>query len=850
MTAVELVASSNREKRRNVAMTRGLLLVAIGALLLESGVRDAAPAAVALLVAFFASNIALLFLPTRIVASQRFDPALALLDLGLVVLGIHLAGAGPTALPVSCLLMIVVVVLGSNGAHVAAGATAVGALHAWLVLSRASDASVGQGLALQILFLSAVALHYATLAEDTHLRRRRRLSDDDQRREISTLLQILDAITSSLDERRVAYTIVRRLADVVPSPRCSLLWIDPRENRCFVLASHDNPDLDMLEVDLRKYPEIRRAMETRNPVIIRDVFSDPLMAEVRDKLRHLDFLSMVIVPLTFGDDLLGTLCLRATRLDDRFSRREIDFIQAVARASSNALKNAMLHRQVRNQSDKLSCILEKSADLILTTDGEGRVTEFNRGAERVLGRRRDEVVGRPWRTLLPDRDDGTALEAALGSGRQTAVPTRLSGAGGRSVDLQIQLSPLESTEARSETVWIGRDTTELKRTQQQLLQAEKLSTIGQVISGVAHELNNPLSVVVGFSQLLMAKHGSGPHARDLERISDAALRSQKVVSNLLSFARATAPERRLLGVNGILEKTLDLRKYQLRAHGIEVVTEFDPLLPMTLLDFHQMQQVFLNLINNAEHAMTESGRKGLLRVRTCRSEGWVQVEIEDNGSGMTPEVMERIFDPFFTTKPQGVGTGLGLSVSYGIIKEHGGSISARSQKGVGTTFVIEIPVVTAESPAGDLPERPGGSVLTPSRTGTILVVDDEPMILDLLVEVLGKAGHRVDTAADGVEALRKLGKRPFDVVVTDVRMPGKNGMDLYREAVTARPDIDGRFVFVTGDLIDREVTEFLLGADVPTIGKPIDIGALQEIVARIIETAQAGSESGQGVPGQ
>lgn len=832
-------ASSIRAKRRGLSVRRGLLLVAVGALLIDAGIRASGPAAVALLVAFAASNLALFALPLRFVATRRFDASIALLDLTLVGLGIALVGAGAGALPVSCLLMVLVVALGTHATHVVAGGTAVGALHAWLVLARGPETVVGHQLALQILFLTAVGIHYAALVEEAHRFRRRRLTEDVQRREISTLLQILDAITSSLDERKVAFTIVTRLAEVVPSPRCSLLWIRPGGDRCFVLASHDAPALDMLEVDLAKYPEVRRAMETRNPVIIRDVFTDPIMAEVREKFRDLDFHSMVIVPLTFAGDLLGTLCLRATRWDDRFSEREIDFIQAVARASSNALKNAMLHREVKNQSDKLACILEKSADLILTTDEGGRITEFNRGAERVLGRKRDEVLGRPWRDLVPEGSEAGELERALASGAACEVPCRLSGPRGREVELQFELSRLERESAAVETVWIGRDTTELKKAQQQLLQAEKLSTIGQVISGVAHELNNPLSVVVGFSQLMMAKHGNGPLTRDLEKISDAALRSQKIVSNLLSFARAHTPERKILGVNGILEKTLELRKYQLRAHDIEVVTDLDPLLPMTMLDFHQMQQVFLNLIHNAEHAMSAAGRKGSLRIRTCRAGDAVRIEIEDNGVGMGPDVLDRVFDPFFTTKPQGKGTGLGLSISYGIVKEHGGTIRAESRKGLGSIFTVEIPIVSSDEAVGDLREAPPLAPAANAAAGHLLVVDDEPMILDLLVEVLSSAGHRVDTASDGREALRKIRVQGYDMVLSDVRMPEMNGMDLYREAIAARPEIKGRFVFVTGDLIDREVTEFLVGADVRTVGKPLDIAALKELVAATIEEVRA-----------
>jgi PAS domain S-box-containing protein len=602
---------------------------------------------------------------------------------------------------------------------------------------------------------------------------------------------------------------------------------------CYIMASHRHPEAEMLRLDLRKYPEIQKAIETRRPVIISDVANDPLLEGVQEVLASLDIHSIMVIPMTYGEDVLGTLCLQTSRRAHSFSEREIHFCTVVARASTNAVKNALLHRQVNEESSrhrstgmKLAGILNQSPDLILTTDNEGRITEFNKGAESMSGHRREDVLGKPYRVLFGEEGNEGLVEKVRSAGVLSNFGCRLRREDDNERELELSMSVLrDENGAEVGTVWIGRDVTDLKAAQLQLMQAEKMSTIGQVISGVAHELNNPLSGVLGFSQLLMARHADSPAIRHLEKINESALRCQKIVQNLLSFARAHKPERKYLGVNGIIEKTLDLKKYQLHVNNIEVVADLDPELPCTMIDFHQIQQVFLNLVNNAQQAMTVvRDRHGHLEVRTRMQDGKIRVEFADNGEGMEAETLQKIFDPFFTTKGQGEGTGLGLSVSYGIIQEHGGRIYAGSRKGRGSTFVIELPVWREEGATDEQPDgEPSVHTTRPVGKRHILVVDDEPQILDLLVEVLEDSGHRVDTAANGEEARRKVMVNPYDLVISDVRMPQMNGMDLYRNILLVKPEMEGRVVFITGDAIGSETTEFLSQIDAPTLYKPLDI---------------------------
>jgi two-component system NtrC family sensor kinase len=829
---------------------------AVGGLLLHAGVGTAGVAALALVVAFAASGLALAWVPPRIVGGPHFELGLGAVDLLLVGLGIHLADAAVGVLPVSCMLMVLVVALANHKANAIAGVAAVGALHAWLATSLGPGVSTFGQLSLQILFLCSVGLYYGFLTEEIRNVRRKTEIDAMERRELTTLLEILGTVTNSLDLHEVSAAIVRHLDTIVPSLRCSILYVDDAMEHCTVMASHDDPSLPNIEIDLGKYPEIREAIRTRDPVIVKDVKTDPLMSEVREKLEHLEFQSIAVIPLTFGDDVLGTLCLKTARSAEPFSEREIHFCMAVARVSSNALKNALLHCQMLEESvrrrmtgDKLQRILDHSPDAILTTDPHGWITEASRGAEKLLGRVRQELLGEPFDELMVSPKDHGLVPLVLSSGQVHGHSCRLHTGDGNEVEIELQgIAVRDDDDDLIGTEWVGRDVTELRQAQLQLLQREKLSTIGEVISGVAHELNNPLSGVLGFSQLLISRHGKEPIARELEKIHDSALRCQKIVRNLLSFSRAHKPERRHHRVNSIVGKSLDLREYQLRVHGIEVVSELDELDPATLFDPHQMQQVLLNLINNAEHAIARArDRGGRLTVRTAAHSGWIRIEVEDNGEGMDEVTLGRIFDPFFTTKAEGEGTGLGLSVSYGIVKEHGGRIYARSRLGRGTTFVIELPLVVEREDAPVIEEAdsavPVATEKADAEGGRILVVDDEPAIVDLLIDCLGATGHRVDTAINGNEAVVKVDSNEYDLVITDVRMPGMNGLELYRTMMSNKPELEGRVVFMTGDLFDDETAEFLAETEAPTIPKPLDIDKIEEVVRSALDAAAGDSGS-------
>lgn len=366
----------------------------------------------------------------------------------------------------------------------------------------------------------------------------------------------------------------------------------------------------------------------------------------------------------------------------------------------------------------------------------------------------------------------------------------------------------------------------LRLTQEQLLQSEKMAAVGQLISGVAHELNNPLTAILGYSQLLKSEEIIGPRGSDfLEKLYKQAQRTHHIVQNLLSFSRQHKPERIPVQINQILEDTLTLREYDMRLNDIKIYREFDRELPLTGGDFHQLQQTFLNVLNNAVDAVTEKGGKGEIWVRTGTVGNRLRVEITDNGPGAKDP--HRVFDPFYTTKPVGKGTGLGLSICYGIIKEHGGEIQVRNSPPRGATFTILLPILAVPRPA--LPEP--FSRTNQTAKGKVLLVDNEESVLQIEHEILRASGVSVRTARSGSEAIALLKEESVDAVVSDLDMPGEaTAAVLFQWITKNRPELAGRVVFTVSNARDGEAGEALRRSGCPVVSKPFAIEAFWKAV--------------------
>ena len=383
---------------------------------------------------------------------------------------------------------------------------------------------------------------------------------------------------------------------------------------------------------------------------------------------------------------------------------------------------------------------------------------------------------------------------------------------------------------------------DLRKTQEQLLQSEKMSAVGQLIAGVAHELNNPLTAILGYAELLESE-GLNTRATDyVSKLFKQAQRTHRVVQNLLSFARQRKPQREEVDIRKVLDETLALRDYDLKSNNIAVEREAPSEPVMVVADPHQIEQVFLNIINNAVDAILETGRTGKMKIRVQTQNGNVCTQFADDGPGIKDP--KRIFDPFYTTKSVGKGTGLGLSICYGIVKEHGGDITAHNSPEGGAVIEVQLPVAVAATPEPELPKplaRPHDGAIS----GRVLLVEEEEAVLEFERDVLAGAGAAVVTATTSEDVKTRLLSEPFDAVIMSGKMPGEwNARESYAWLKANCAGMDGHVLFTFSNGMDQsDARAFLQEQSVPYLIKPFEVAELIAQTRKLLPKAQAAGAS-------
>src|SRR5271165_1768431 len=383
---------------------------------------------------------------------------------------------------------------------------------------------------------------------------------------------------------------------------------------------------------------------------------------------------------------------------------------------------------------------------------------------------------------------------------------------------------------------------DLRRTQEQLLQSEKMSAVGQLIAGVAHELNNPLTAILGYAQLLESE-GLNDRAQDyVGKMFKQAQRTHRVVQNLLSFARQRKPERSEVDIRKVLEETLALRDYDLKVNHIVVEKDLGAEAAIVVADPHQIEQVFLNIINNAVDAVLETGRSGKLRIRVSCDNRFVATQFADDGPGIKDP--KRIFDPFYTTKNVGKGTGLGLSICYGIVKEHGGDITAHNASEGGAVIEVRLPMAAAagaevEAPVAAPPKREG------AIQGRVLLVEEEEAVLEFERDVLAGAGANVVTACKSEDVKTRLLSEPFDAVIMSGKMPSDwNAKDAYLWLKKNCSEMEKHVLFTFSNGVEQgDERAFLQENNVPYLVKPFEVAELISQARRLLQKAKAAAAS-------
>ena len=458
---------------------------------------------------------------------------------------------------------------------------------------------------------------------------------------------------------------------------------------------------------------------------------------------------------------------------------------------------------------------------------------------------RVDADGLAW----PLNEAGAGLLDALGGSKGAPLPALLgeplaAAAEASAPELKETVTPPpESRHITVAALWTEagglialRDHTEERLLQERLLQSEKMASVGQLVSGVAHELNNPLTGVMGFAQLLLTRELDETARAQVQTIYDEAERAAKIVQNLLSFARRRKPTKEMADLNALLQRVLELRSYDFTVRNISLDMTLDTRLPRVWVDPDQIQQVFFNVIKNAEQAMIDAHAGGSLTVVTRAMADGARVSIADDGPGIPPEMQRRIFDPFFTTKDAGKGTGLGLTICYSIIDEHGGRIWTESPPAGGAVFQIELPVGSGEErepPAAD-GAAVGAAAPAAVEGRRVLVVDDEVSIRLLLHDILRLDHHSVALASSGIEAADLVERERFDVIITDLKMPGMDGASFYRQVRQRDPALARRIIFITGDTVSPDTRAFLQRVSNPVLAKPFKIGPLRDAIEAVL----------------
>jgi two-component system cell cycle sensor histidine kinase/response regulator CckA len=658
---------------------------------------------------------------------------------------------------------------------------------------------------------AALALENARLYHDARRRRH----------EAEELARTARRLTESLETSAVSESVVQSVLSIFGVTASILRFLQPDGSLvCVAVAGRLVNHLEIGDVLPRGVGVAGRAVAEGKAVWSSNVFSDPTVAltdQVRQRLAAVGNQAILAVPLTVKGEIIGALVI-ADSIPRPFTDSEVGLLQTFADQAALALENARLFEDARAARDFLSSIAENSADGIITTDVRGRITYFSPGAEEIFGYRHQEILGQPaadfYRSGIAEAR--AVMHRLHAEGRMRNYETAFRARDGRWVEVNASLSLLrDAPGAVVGTLGIISDVTERKKLEHDLRQSQKMEAVGRLAGGIAHDFNNLLTVITGRSELLLERLGPDePLRRDIELFQKTADRAAGLTRQLLAFSRRQVLQPRVLDLNGVVTGLSAILR-RLIGEDIDLVTELTPELGSVRADPGQIEQVIVNLVLNARDAMPSGGR---LTIETANVDvdaaspeapgvgagAYATVAVSDTGVGMDPETRQHIFEPFFTTKPPGQGTGLGLATVYGIVEQSEGTISVVSEPGQGTTVRIYLPRVNEAIEAAPIVSAPPEP---PQRGETVLLVEDEDAVRDLVVEILLGERYTVLPASDPGAALMiaERHRGPIHLLLTDVVMPQMSGRRLAEEITAVRPET--KVIYISGYTDDAIVPQ-------------------------------------------
>jgi len=662
-------------------------------------------------------------------------------------------------------------------------------------------------------------------------RERRRTADELNRRlsELFSLQELAYVLSESLQLDRIVEQVVRY----------AMRFLDAR-GALLALATEQESETRQLRVAAAEgtlVPLKGQSIRGDDPGLVARSLGRERLELVRDSgdaptelVSGVQAESAAAVPLRAHGVVVGTLVIADPR-GGVFNPEDLRLLSTVANHAAVALANARFFEMVRHAKEQWETAFDALHEGIAVVDEGGRVLRANRSLAQMLDRPVAAVVGEELLpALVGQATESTELLAAARRGEQAAALVARSDRLQRT--LRLNAARIAGAGPERSVVVLVEDVTDQQAMESQLIQSEKLAAVGQLVSGVAHELNNPLTSIAGLAEFLLEQQELGPKDRDhLQVIHEQAERAGRIVRNLLTFARKGPGERARVNLNDVVQRTLLLMSYDLKLKDIRTEKNLGSGMPDVVGDRHALQQVVLNLVTNAAHALAgnEAGRPRTIRINTWFDQR-VRLRVADTGPGIPEEVLPHLFTPFFTTKEPGHGTGLGLSITYSIVEAHGGQITVERPPEGGAAFLVELP------PAGaDVPQRHSAEVeappLPPTARRTILLVDDDPAVRRMIKALFGREGHTVEVARNPGQALDLARARTYDLILADGQASAR-GRRFVEELVEARPDLRDRILVATGDV--RPTTEVALGQlGLRYVRKPFNLRDLRDEAARV-----------------
>src|SRR5436190_3308900 len=536
--------------------------------------------------------------------------------------------------------------------------------------------------------------------------------------------------------------------------------------------------------------------------------------------------SAAAVPLRAHGVLVGTLVIADPR-DGVFAPEDVRLLSTVATHAAIVIANARFFEMVHHAKEQWETAFDALSEGIAVVDVGGSIRRANRSLAAMLDSAIPSVIGRDLGTaLLGESPALVELLAAARRGERAQPLVLRSAPPGRT--LRVNAARIPSPAQEASVVVLVEDVTDQQHMEAQLIQSEKLAAVGQLVSGVAHELNNPLTSIAGLSELLLEQQELGTKDRGhLRVIHEQADRAGRIVRNLLTFARKGPGEQAAVDLNDVIQRTLLLMSFDLNLKDITIEKSLAPL-PPVLGDRHALQQVVINLLNNAAQAVADNPPE---RPRVILLSTWVddrvRMRVSDSGAGIADAVLPHLFTPFFTTKEPGQGTGLGLSITYSIVDAHGGRITVERPPDGGAAFLGDLPPAPPPPPPPPAPPAPP----PPAAKRSILLVDDDPAVRRMVKALFGRDGHTVEVARNPQQALDLVRARAYDLILADAQARARDHL-FVEQLVESQPGLKDRVLVATGDL-PPAAEEALARLGLRYVRKPFNLRDLRDEAARV-----------------